>query len=84
MSMTAQEIVDELTYINYAHNRQIAPSLTPESFAKAGFPSVPAMEARYQRELADRYAEAKIKRDKEVPEWERLSRTGARDPGIRE
>jgi len=48
--MTARQIVDELTYINYAHNRRISPHVTPERWAEL-FPNAQAMEARFQTEL---------------------------------
>lgn len=40
-------------------------------------------EFRKQRALADRYADAMIRRDKERPKWERDFATGAGDPDIR-
>lgn len=41
------EIIDELTYRSYAHNRRMFPQTTPEQWAVI-FPNVPAMEARFQ------------------------------------
>lgn len=49
--MTILELVDELTYRNYAHNRRISPGVTPERWAKAYGPTSVAMEARYQAEF---------------------------------
>lgn len=54
--MTAEQIVDHLTYVSYRVNRDAAPHITPEAWAKAGFPNVPEMEARYQADLALRKA----------------------------
>lgn len=42
------EAIDDLTYRSYAHNRQLAPDISPERWAKV-FPNVAAMEERYQR-----------------------------------
>lgn len=47
-----QPIVDQLTYINYACNRDASPHITPEQWAKCGYPNVRAMEAQYQAEKA--------------------------------
>ena len=52
MSANFQPIVDELTYVNYACNRDAAPHVAPEQWARCGYPNVPAMEARYQAEQA--------------------------------
>lgn len=49
------ELVESLIYLNYAHNRELAPHIAPESWAKI-FPDGPALEARYQAELALRKA----------------------------
>lgn len=45
-----QELVEELTYRSYAHNRNLAPHIKPETWVKAYGDSVPEMEARYLRE----------------------------------
>lgn len=58
--MTILELVDELTYRNYAHNRRISPGVTPERWAKAYGPTAAAMEARYQRELDELLAKEVI------------------------
>lgn len=50
--MTANAIIADLTYINYAHNRDAAPHITPEGWKKVYGPEVDAMEARYQAERA--------------------------------
>ena len=42
--------VDELTYINYRHNRKISPSVSAERWERVYGPNAPAMEARYQAE----------------------------------
>ena len=46
---TTQQLVDELTYANYAHNRQRSPDLTPEQWTKV-YSNVYQLEARYQQE----------------------------------
>lgn len=43
-------LVDELTYINYAHNRNIS-SISPERWATVYGATSAAMEERYQREM---------------------------------
>jgi hypothetical protein len=50
--MTARDLVDDLTFAAYAHNRDIAPHVTPERWAKV-FPNAAAMEERYQHERAN-------------------------------
>ena len=47
------KIVNELTYQNYAHNRKIAPHVTPERWVKAFGPSVTQMEERLQNEKGE-------------------------------
>lgn len=49
--MTPEQIVDELTYISYAHNRLAAEHITAEQWAKC-WPNAEALEARLQAELA--------------------------------
>ena len=49
--MTPEQICDELTYRNYAHNRRL--SVTPDQWAKVYGSTSGTMEARYQREKAD-------------------------------
>ena len=56
--MSAESIVDYLTYANYRHNRTISPHITPEQWAKCGYPNVTAMEAKYQAEIAINAARA--------------------------
>lgn len=46
----SEELIDDLTYFNYAHNRNLSPHITPESWAKVYGQRTPAMEERYQRE----------------------------------
>jgi hypothetical protein len=48
--MTATEVVDYLTYCNYAHNRRISPHITPERWAKI-YPNAAAMEAKFQADM---------------------------------
>lgn len=55
--MTPEAVIDELTYISYAHNRDTS-NVTPESWKKVYGPSVDAMEARYQAEKAINKARA--------------------------
>ena len=51
--MTAEGIVSELTYNNYAHNRRISPDITIEGFERMfGKALVEKMEARFQKEQA--------------------------------
>lgn len=49
--MTPGAIVDELTYINYAFNRERSPHITPARWAKV-YPRAAELEARYQAEKA--------------------------------
>jgi hypothetical protein len=48
--MTAAEVVDYLTYCNYAHNRRISPHITPERWARI-YPNATALETKFQAEL---------------------------------
>ncbi len=48
--MTPREIVDYLTYQNYAHNRRISPNVTPAQWEKVYGPSVWDLEEQYQAE----------------------------------
>jgi hypothetical protein len=50
--MSAEGIVDYLTYVNYRANRGYAPHITPAQWKKLYGPSTDAMEARYQAEIA--------------------------------
>ena len=52
-AMTLPELMDELTYANYKHNRGRAPEIPPERWKKI-YANVDAMEARYQRETHGR------------------------------
>lgn len=47
----AQQIVDELTYVNYACNRDAAPEVPAERWVRM-FPNGAVLEARYQAEKA--------------------------------
>ncbi len=47
---TLAELIDELTYRNYAHNRRISPNVSPERWAKSYGPTVAALEERFLRE----------------------------------
>lgn len=49
--MSPEAIVDELTYRNYAHNRALAPHITPQRWARI-YPRADELEARYQAEQA--------------------------------
>lgn len=44
-------LIDELTYSSYAHNRDVAPHITPASWARV-YPKAAELEARYQAERA--------------------------------
>lgn len=55
--MTPEQIVDELTYISYVHNRLAAEHITPEQWAKH-WPGAAALEARLEAELAMQKAAA--------------------------
>ena len=50
--LTPQQISDELVYVSYKTNRDLAPEITPEQWAnpRAFGPQAVAMEARYQKE----------------------------------
>lgn len=48
--MNALEVFCDLTYINYAANRDAAPQITPQSWKKVYGPEVDLMEERYQAE----------------------------------
>lgn len=50
-AMSPESVVDYLTYANYRHNRNIAPHVTPERWAKI-YPGAAALEAKYQAEQA--------------------------------
>lgn len=45
-----EKVLDELTYISYAHNRNLSPDVSPERWAKVYGPSARLMEVRYQAE----------------------------------
>ena len=50
--MTPEDIIDHLTYSNYAFNRDISPNVTPEQWAKLfGVEQTKAMEHHYQYEI---------------------------------
>lgn len=49
--MTFTQFIDELTYVNYAHNRQISPSVSVERWQKVYGPNTEAMERRYSGTL---------------------------------
>jgi len=49
--MDSESLLGELLYINYAFNRDRAPHITPEQWAKC-YPEAAALEARYQAEKA--------------------------------
>jgi len=50
---TLTELIDELTYRNYEHNRRISPHVSPKRWAKSYGPSTEAMEERFQREQSE-------------------------------
>ncbi len=47
--MTIGQVIDELTYSCYKHNRERAPDITPEQW-KVVFSNVDAMERKLQEE----------------------------------
>lgn len=47
---TPVELLDELTYASYAHNRSHSPDVTPSQWGKI-YPNVDKLEERYQRAL---------------------------------
>ncbi len=55
--MSAEGIVDFLTYANYRHNRQVSPHITPKEWAVI-YPGADKLEARYQSEIAIEKASA--------------------------
>lgn len=50
--MNAADLISDLTYRNYSFNRERAPHITPERWAKVYGPGAERMEARYQADLA--------------------------------
>jgi len=44
------QLIDDLTYRNYAHNRRLAPEVSAESWQKVYGLDVVGFEARYQAE----------------------------------
>ena len=50
-AMTAGQLIADLTYINYAVNRDASPDITPEQWATI-YPRAAELEARYQAERA--------------------------------
>ena len=51
-SMNPSEIVDELTYRSYAHNRRLSPGVAPERWVKVYGESAAQMEERFANENA--------------------------------
>lgn len=48
---SSAQLVSDLTYLNYAHNRRISPDVSPERWARIyGADKVNSMEARFQSE----------------------------------
>jgi hypothetical protein len=45
------QIIDELTYVNYRANRGYSPEITPERWEKVYGPKVYRMEQRFQMEV---------------------------------
>ncbi len=48
-TITPQELIDELIYASYVHNRSRSPHISPLAWAKV-LPNVPAMERRFKQE----------------------------------
>lgn len=57
MTGTPEQIVDELTYRCYVHNRRSCPEITASEWAKC-WPGADKLEAKYKTELALRKAAA--------------------------
>ena len=55
--MTIEDMVDELTYRSYAHNRALAPDVPAARWASV-FKGAAMLETRYQREIAAKKAGA--------------------------
>ena len=51
MNKPNADIICELTYINYKHNRELSPEISPERWEKVYGESTPSMERRYTDEL---------------------------------
>ena len=51
--LTPNGIIYDLTYTSYAHNRRIAPHITPERWRKVYGPAVDEMEERFQRDSSN-------------------------------
>ena len=49
-NMKPSEIVSELTYQSYAHNRQLSPDISPERWAKVFGVGAALMEERFHNE----------------------------------
>ena len=49
---TPQQLVDEMTYSSYRHQRKTCPEATVKSWATIFGPKTPLMEQRYQQELS--------------------------------
>ena len=45
--MTPSQVVDYLTYANYAHNRRMSPEISPERWANI-YPDAAKLEAKFQ------------------------------------
>lgn len=48
-ALTISQVIADLTYVNYACNRDAAPHVTPEEWARI-YPRAAELEARYQAE----------------------------------
>jgi hypothetical protein len=79
MADPVADLINELRYRSYAFNRAHSPEITPTSWKVLLGPDADAWEERYQEERSNDYANAMIKRAKEVPDWERRAREGARE-----
>lgn len=55
---SAERLVDELVYSSYRHNRTITPVTTPAQWREIFGAQTDALEARYQKELADERQDA--------------------------
>ena len=49
--MTSADLVQDLIFLNYCHNRRLSPGISPQRWEKVYGPSVWEMEEQYQGEL---------------------------------
>lgn len=64
-----KEIISDLVYINYAHNRDISPEISPERWSQI-YGDTTNMEARYRKEKSEFQTMQCAKCSKTLPVWE--------------